>query len=214
MRPRIEQKSGENFVRTKHDTLEPFILDINPDENGQMPEVLFTENESNLKRLYNVDNASEYVKDAFHEYIIHNQKDVVNPSLRGTKVGLHYRLNIKAKSSTTIHLRFHRLFDKEKIPEKLDAKAIDQIFEQRIKEADEFYSTIMHPNLTKDEYNVVRQAYAGLLHTKQFYHYSVEGWLEGDEDTMPSSETRKKNARNKDWKHLYVYNWFFLFIKF
>jgi hypothetical protein len=202
MRPQIRQKQGENFLRTKHDTLEPFLFDINPDENGQMPEVLFTDNETNSKHLFNTDNFSHYVKDAFHEYVIHKQKNVVNPKSGGTKVGLYYRLNIKAKSSTTIRLRLYRLLDGEKIPEKLDFKVIDEIFEKRINEANEFYSIIMQSKLNNDEKNIVRQGYAGLLHTKQFYHYIVEDWLQGDSDIMESSEIRKKNARNKDWSHL------------
>jgi hypothetical protein len=202
MRPKIEQKQGENFLRTKHDTLEPFLFDINPDENNQMPEILFTENETNSKRLFNVNNPSPYVKDAFHEYVINKQQNVVNPKQRGTKVGLYYRLNIKAKSSATIRLRLYRLFDKEKIPDELDFKDIDQIFEKRINEANEFYSIIMNPKLNNDERNIVRQGYAGLLHTKQFYHYIIEDWINGDPDVMEPSETRKRNARNKDWLHL------------
>jgi hypothetical protein len=202
MRPKIEQKQGENFLRTKHDTLEPFLFDINPDENGQMPEVLFTENETNFKRLYNTDGYSPYVKDAFHEYVVNKQKNVVNPKTKGTKVGLYYRFNIKAKSSATIRLRLYRLFDKDKIPDKLDFKSIDQIFEKRINETEEFYSIIINPKLNKDEKNIVRQGYGGLLHTKQFYHYIIQDWIEGDADVQQSSETRKANARNKDWPHL------------
>ncbi|CAF1617821.1 unnamed protein product [Rotaria sp. Silwood1] len=203
MRPKIEQKQGENFLRTKHDTLEPFLFDINPDENGQMPELLFTENETNFKRLYNTDNYSPYVKDAFHEYIINKEKNLVNPKQRGTKVGLYYRFNIKAKSSTRIRLRLYRLLDNEQIFNKLNFNDIDQIFEKRIHETEEFYSLIINPKLNQDERNIVRQGYAGLLHTKQFYHYIIEDWIEGDPDIYQSSEIRQINARNKDWLHLY-----------
>ncbi len=202
MRPKIEQKEGENFLRTKHDVLEPFLFDINPDENGQMPEILFTENETNFKRLFNTDNPTQYVKDAFHEYVINKQKDRVNPKPRGTKVGLYYHFNIKAKSSATIRLRLYRLFDDKKVPSKLDFKDIDEIFEKRINEADEFYATVINSKLNTDERNIVRQAYAGLLHTKQFYHYIIDDWIDGDSDVMSSSVTRKQNARNKDWRHL------------
>ncbi|CAF3823937.1 unnamed protein product [Rotaria sp. Silwood1] len=203
MRPKIEQKQGENFLRTKHDTLEPFLFDINPDENGQMPELLFTENETNFKRLYNTDNYSPYVKDAFHEYIINKEKNLVNPKQRGTKIGLYYRFNIKAKSSTRIRLRLYRLLDNEQIFNKLNFNDIDQIFEKRIHETEEFYSLIINPKLNQDERNIVRQGYAGLLHTKQFYHYIIEDWIEGDPDIYQSSEIRQINARNKDWLHLY-----------
>jgi hypothetical protein len=202
MRPKIVQPEGENFLRTKHDTLEPFLFDINPDENGQMPEVLFTDNETNLKRLYNVENPSPYVKDAFHEYVINKRKEVVNPKKRGTKVGLYYRLNIKGKSSATIRLRLYRQFEKDEIPAKLDFEDIDRIFEKRITEANAFYSLIINPKVNDDERNIVRQGYAGLLHTKQFYHYIIEDWINGDADVLPPSETRKKNARNKGWPHL------------
>ncbi|CAF3103839.1 unnamed protein product [Rotaria sp. Silwood2] len=203
MRPKIVQKQGENFLRTKHDTLEPFLFHIYPDENGQMPEILFTENETNLKRLYNIDNYSPYVKDAFHEYIINKQKNLVNPKQRGTKVGLYYRFNIKSKSSTKIRLRLHHLLDNEQISNKLNFNDIDQIFEKRIYETEQFYSLIINSKLNQDERNIVRQGYAGLLHTKQFYHYIIEDWIEGDPDISHSSEIRKRNVRNKDWLHLY-----------
>ena len=202
MPPRIEKKEGENFLRTKHDTLEPFLFDINPDENDQMPEVLFTENETNFKRLYNVENRTSYVKDAFHEYVINKQKHLVNPKQKGTKVGLYYHFNIKGKSAEIIRLRLYRLLDNGKIPDKLNFKDIDQIFEKRINEAEQFYSNVISSKLNEDERNIVRQGYAGLLHTKQFYHYIVEDWIEGDPTIMQTSEKRRKNARNKDWLHL------------
>ena len=201
-RPKIEQRDGENFLRTKHDVLEPFIFDINADENGEMPEVLFTDNETNFKLLFNQANLSPYVKDAFHDYVIKEKKEAVSPKRRGTKVGLYYRLNVKAQSSATIRLRLYRLSENGQIPAKLEAKAIDQIFQQRISEADQFYSIIINPTVNDDERNIVRQGYAGLLHTKQFYHYIVEEWIHGDDDVLTPSDTRKKNARNKDWPHL------------
>ena len=203
MRPKIEQRNGESFLRTSHDTLEPFAFDAYPDEDGQMPEVLFTDNETNSKRLYNIDNASPYVKDAFHRYVIEQKKELVNPKRKGTKVGFYYRFNVKAQSSVTIRCRLYRLPDKDHpAGDKLSCEEFDHVVEKRIQEANEFYSIIINPNLTGDERNVVRQAYAGLLHTKQFYHYIVEDWLHGDADIMPSTVARQANARNKDWPHL------------
>ena len=202
MRPKIEQRDGEDFLRTKHDTLEPFLFDITPDEDGQMPEVLFTDNETNVERLYKMKNPSPYVKDAFHHYVIDEQKECVNPKRRGTKVGLYYRLNVKAQSSTRLRLRLYRPADEKTVPTKLSFKDIDRIFQQRIDEAELFYSTVINPALTDDERNIVRQGYAGLLHTKQFYHYIVNSWIEGDPDVMTSSDARKEIARNKDWTHL------------
>lgn len=203
MKPKIVQKELENYLRTRHDTLEPFIFDINPDEDGDMPEVLFTENETNFKRLFNAKNFSPYVKDAFHDYIIHKKTDAVNPNRRGTKVGLRYKFNVKAKSSKKIHLRLYRQFTEGQILPRLNSTEIDSIFEKRIDEANRFYSLVLYPSMTQDEANIVRQAYAGLLHTKQFYHYIVEDWLSGDKEISTSSEQRLHNARNKDWEHLY-----------
>ena len=202
MRPKIEQRDGEDFLRTKHDTLEPFLFDITPDEDGQMPEVLFTDNETNVERLYQKKSSSPYFKDAFHYYVIDQEKERVNPKRRGTKVGLYYRLNVKAQSSARLRLRLYRPTDEKTIPAKLSFKDIDQIFKQRIDEAEQFYSKIIDPKLTNDERNIARQGYAGLLHTKQFYHYIVEDWIKGDADIMPSSDNRKANARNKEWTHL------------
>lgn len=202
MRPKIEQRDGEDYLRTKHDTLEPFLFDISPDEDGQMPEVLFTDNETNVERLYQMKNPSPYVKDAFHHYVIDQQKERVNPKRRGTKVGLYYRLNVKAQSSARLRLRLYRPTDEKTVPAKLSFTDIDQIFQRRIDETEQFYSNIIGPKLTNDERNIARQGYAGLLHTKQFYHYIVDDWIKGDADIMPSSDNRKANARNKEWTHL------------
>lgn len=203
IKPRIEQKELENFLRTKHDLLEPFFFDINPDENGDMPEVLFTENETNTERVFNIENKTPYVKDAFHEYIINKNVDAVNPNPRGTKVGLHYRFNVKGQSSTRVHLRLCRQFTEGHLPPRLTSQDIDNIFEKRIDEANRFYSLILDPKMSADEVNIVRQAYAGLLHTKQFYHYIVEDWLSGDKEGLTSSDQRLQIARNKEWEHLY-----------
>jgi len=202
IKPKIEQKELENFLRTKHDVLEPFFFDINPDENDDMPEVLFTENETNMKRVFNIENKTPYVKDAFHEYIINKNANAVNPIRRGTKVGLHYQFNVKGQSSTRVHLRLCRQFTEGQIPPKLTSQDIDNIFEKRIDEANRFYSLILDPKMSADELNIVRQAYAGLLHTKQFYHYIVEDWLTGDKEVLTSSNQRLQIARNKEWGHL------------
>ena len=202
MRPKIEQRDGEDFLRTKHDVLEPFLFDIHPDENGQRPEVLFTDNQTNVKLLYQTENPSPYVKDAFHDYVIHQRKDAVNPKRKGTKVGLYYRLKVPGKASTRLHLRLHRAKDDGSPTSKLDVAGIEKLFQKRIDEADKFYSIVLNPKLNDDERNIVRQGYAGLLYTKQFYHYIVQDWIEGDADIMLSSENRKKSARNKDWSHL------------
>ena len=202
MRPKIEQREGEDFLRTKHDVLEPFLFDIHPDEDGHPPEILFTDNQTNVKRLYQMENPSPYVKDAFHEYIIHQRADAVNPKRKGTKVGLYYRLKVQGNASTRLHLRLHRAKEDGSPASKLDVSKIDQLFQQRIDEANEFYSIVLNPKLNDDERNIVRQAYAGLLYTKQFYHYIVEDWIEGDPDIMRSSENRRNSARNKDWPHL------------
>jgi hypothetical protein len=167
------------------------------------PEPLFTENETNLKRLYNAANQSPYVKDAFHEHIIAGNKDAVNPALRGTKAALHYRLQISAHDEIVLKLRLTKTEHqgKSSTTEKLGAE-YDATFARRIGEADEFYDSVMPEGVDSDTRNVLRQAYAGLLWGKQYYHFDIRQWLAGD-PAMPSPPSERKLGRNYAWPHLY-----------
>ena len=159
-------------------------------------ETLFTENETNARRLYGSENPDLYVKDAFHEYLIHGKKNVVNPVAEGTKVAPHYVLNIPAGKTVSVKLR---LVDGE---QKAPLGDFDKVFEQRKKDADEFYATVIPAKLSDDAQLVMRQAIAGMLWCKQWFHYDVGRWLAGDPTGPPPPEGRK-NGRNRDWTHLY-----------
>ncbi|MBK9441052.1 MAG: glucosidase [Comamonadaceae bacterium] len=163
---------------------------------GDVP-LLFTENETNLARLYGHPNASPYVKDGMGNYLIGGQQDAVNPQQTGTKAAAHYALMVEAGSQQTIRLRLSRT-----APVGADKTFadFDQVFGQRIAEGDEFHAALTPPatRLDQDRTNVMRQALAGMLWTKQYFYYDVDKWLA---EHTNSPEERKK-MRNSDWFHM------------
>ena len=198
LKPRISVEK-EGLLRLEHETLDRFFFQAEPDAQGQKPQLLFTDNETNYARLFGTPNDGGFVKDAFHEYFIHGRTDAVNQQNFGTKAAAHYLMELKPGESQTIRLR---LYSAKGIPSQTDAGSFDAIFAARIGEADEFYDEIGAAKLTKAERDIVRQGYAGLLWTKQFYHYIVADWLEGDPHGPPPPESRK-TGRNSNWTHLY-----------
>ncbi len=161
------------------------------------PELLFTENETNTQRLYGYDNGSRYAKDAFHEYVVHGNREAVNSRATGTKAAGYYRLNIPAGGSVVLRLR---LSDAPNCEGALDN--FDGIFEQRRREAEEFYASVIPAELSDDAKKVMRQSFAGLLWSKQFYHYVINQWLDGD-PAGPTPPGQRKDGRNREWSHLY-----------
>lgn len=161
------------------------------------PELLFTENETNTQRLFGIDNSAAYVKDGINDYIVSGRQDAVNPNKIGTKVAANYRLNIDAYTTKTIQLR---LSDSPNLLQPFGT-SFDTIFQTRKREADEFYQRIAPCLLSEDRRNVQRQAFAGMLWSKQYYHYVVEEWLKGDRATPPPPLERK-SGRNSEWFHL------------
>jgi mannosylglycerate hydrolase MGH1-like protein/glycosyl hydrolase family 63 len=189
------------------------------------PELLFTENETNNARLFGGRNRTLYVKDAFHEYVIHGNKDAVNPHHTGTKMAAHFVLHLEAGESKIVKLRLTDMDPLgalspdsvrpgtitspahaergESVPATDDfAAGFDQMFGIRIKEADDFYASRIRKELADDTKNVMRQALAGMLWSKQFYHFDVRTWLEGDPAGPPPPKQRW-NGRNKEWTNLY-----------
>lgn len=156
---------------------------------------LFTENETNTARLYGIPNASLYVKDGFHHYLVYEEKRAVNPAAMGTKAAALYRLDIGAEQTKVLRLR---LSDTVQVTPLAD---FDAIFEQRIAEADEFYASIQNPSLGDTERRIQRQAFAGMLWSKQLYYYDVEQWLNGD-PASPAPPSQRRYGRNRDWAHL------------
>ncbi len=166
---------------------------------GGLP--LFTENETNFERLFKVRSNSPFVKDAFHRYLINGEKDAVNPALQGTKAAIYYKLTVPAAAKRTVNLRLQRSI--HALPgEQMMGQEFQEIFAARKQEADEFYATVIPEAADSDTQNIMRQALAGVLWGKQYYHYVVRDWLSGD-PTMPKPPESRKSGRNIAWGHIY-----------
>ena len=161
------------------------------------PELLFTDNETNFERLFRVPNPGPYVKDAINDYVIAGKKNAVSPGKIGTKATARYQLRIGAGKAVTVRLRLSLTnFDSDAFGD-----VFDDLFQKRCREADEFYDAIAPKNLTADERLVQRQAFAGLLWSKQFYNYNVRRWLRGD-PLGPEPPHERLRGRNSGWAHL------------
>jgi Glycosyl hydrolase family 63 C-terminal domain len=192
--------------------------------DGQ-PELLFTENETNNAKLFGGRNRSPFVKDAFHEYVIRGNRAAVNPQQMGTKMAAYYPMQLGPGESATLKLRITDLEPLAGLDPLLGAVGIitspghadrsegvpgtndflagfDAVFAKRQKETEEFYGARIPKELSADARTVMTQALGGMLWSKQFYHYDVRTWLEGDPAGPPPPASRW-NGRNKDWTHLY-----------
>ncbi len=194
-------------VRTDHETLGKFewVLGNEP-ETDTVPKLLFTENHTNHERIFGEENRSQFHKDAFHRWLIEGEEDAVNPKQFGTKAAALYTLDLAPGESQTVRMRLH---NGEGRGEDVDAghevadDAIDAVFTARMAEAEEFYNVIIPDTVDDEKQLVSRQAYAGLLWTKQFYHYIVDAWLDGDPDMRTPPESRNE-GRNHDWSHMFA----------
>ena len=162
-------------------------------------EFLFCDNETNFERLYDSPNLTNYTKDGINDYIINKRKDAVNPNKIGTKAAIKYDDVIPANDKKVYRMRFSNQTPSEPF------KDFDTLFEKRIIEADEFYATLQKGIEEESLKSVQRQAYAGMLWTKQWYYYNVFEWIKGD-PSMPKPDANRKNGRNNTWKHLYTSN--------
>ncbi len=167
---------------------------------GDAPESLFTENETNFARLFppHGQNTTHYVKDAFHNYLINKRVDAVNADKLGTKAALCYHLKFTAGETKTLRLRLN---GHETMTDALGS-SFDAVLKERKEEADAFYATQLDSSLSADVHNVQRQAFAGLLWSKQFFNYAVEKWLDGDPG-LPPPPSQRFSGRNHEWRHLY-----------
>ena len=197
-RPRL-WRAGDLRIAGEHAMLGRIILDADIASSGDVPRFLFTENETNTSRLYGVANGKPYVKDAFHEYVVDGNAGAINPADTGTKAAAHYRLVVPARTAITVRLR---LTIGVMMPRESFGVAFDEVFTQRIAEADEFYASTIPNAASDEEQRIARQAYAGLLWSKQFYHYAIDEWLEGD-PAHPAPPPSRRHGRNAEWKHLY-----------
>jgi hypothetical protein len=197
IRPRFH-RVDEAEVRIDHVSLGKFLFAVDPGSGGT-PKFLFTENETNSERIFGAPNPAPYAKDGFHEYLINGRQDAVNLRGQGTKVAAHWKMDLAAGEERVFKMR---IFGEDERPESNFGVEFDRMFEERIAETDDFYAHRIPNGLGKEERRVYRQACAGLLWSKQFYHYSVQDWLKGDPEMPPPPEARKF-GRNSDWTHVF-----------
>jgi hypothetical protein len=162
------------------------------------PTLLFTDNETNTRRLFGDDGGARYTKDAFHRFVVDGESEAVNPAARGTKAAARYTLQLEPGGRATLQLRLN--ISAPTAP--LFGGGFANVFETRQREADEFYQTVLPDTLSRDARNVARQALAGLLWSKQYYHYEVRQWVDGD-SRQPSPPESRRWGRNREWTHLY-----------
>ena len=200
VKPRLTLGS-DGAIHADHASLGSYRLDFCEAAPGVAPPVLFTENETNTRRHYGTEPPSPYVKNAFHEYVVHGNRGAVNAEHRGTKAAPLYVVTVPAHGEIVLKLRLRE----EAVPiDDGDAlgSGFDGVFAERIREANAFYDVLLPKAATADERRIMRQAYAGLLWSKQFYHCIVKDWLLGDPGQPPPPAERRR-GRNADWKHLY-----------
>jgi hypothetical protein len=164
-------------------------------------EMLFTENETNFQRVFGFSNKTPYVKDSFHDYIVHGVREAVNPAQKGTKCAAHYHAKIAPGASATIRLRLTNCEPVAGTANPFD-DSFEKTFALRLDEADQFYARRFPQERSADAHAVMRQALAGMLWSKQCYHYDVRTWIDGDPGQPPPPPERKL-GRNHDWAHLY-----------
>ena len=189
----IDAPAGATAVAAAHPLLGAYNLSC----EGDVP-LLFTENQTNHARLFGSQNESPFVKDGIHEYVVNGRQDAVNPANEGTKVAAHYHVTIGAGQSSVIRLRLASSFLNQK--GQAFGKSFDKLFADRLREADEFYKSITPPSVSEDAANVMRQALAGMLWSKQFFFFDGDNWL--DEHRSNPLHKGFRQSRNSEWFHM------------
>jgi len=190
----VKAPKGANAVAAAHPLLGDYILSC----EGDVP-LLFTENETNHERLFpGQKNESPFVKDGINDCVVDGRQEAVNPEKQGTKVAAHYRAAIGAGQTKVIRLRLSNSSPERK--GKPFEKQFDEIFADRLREADEFYRSVTPPSVSEDAANVMRQAIAGMLWSKQFFFFDGDNWL--DEHNSNPLHTGFRYARNSEWFHM------------
>jgi hypothetical protein len=210
LQERTRGSSKIDIIEATHQELGTYRLFVEDAER-----LLFTENESNGERLWGVPNPSPFVKDSINDAVVQNKPDLANPNQVGTKAAAHYRFEIPPNESCSIRLRLVKI-DSPSLtasPVRTSGAAgnqkrpnafadFDTTFQTRREEADEFYHELAPSALTDEHRAIQRQALAGLIWNKQFYHYIIEQWLEGD-PAQPKPPNERLDGRNNEWRHLY-----------
>ena len=198
-KPSIQWDARRNCCVTRHESLEPFVFHAGTRAPGRKPRWLFTENETNLERLYGSPNLSPYTKDSFHRYLIEKQNHAIRRKRVGTKAAAYYKFRLPRGGKTTVCFR---LSSESESPETPFGDNFDTLFELRRAEYLQYQRLHRPETLTEEERNILTQAQAGLLWNKQFYHFVVKDWLDGDPEQPPVAESRR-HGRNSDWEHLF-----------
>lgn len=206
-KPWIRQVGGTT-AQSKHHKLGERYFQCSPSpgtgSSGQdvQPKLMFTDNDTNYKALYGQPNKTPYVKDAFHRYIVDDEQDAVNPKNIGTKAAAWYAFDedegVPPGECAVVRFRLSKRYEGF-----LDEELFDDIMEMRRQEADEFYYRISPLPMADDLRNIQRQAFAGMLWCKQYYHFIWEHWANGDPG-MPPPPPGRKTIRNQHWKHMYL----------
>ena len=193
-------------IRPQMREAEPGVIAISHPDLGahrfyceNQPDLLFCDNDTNVRRLYDVAGEPGYFKDGINDFVVHGNEAAVNPYKEGTKAAAHSALVIAGGGSTTLRLR---LTSKSLVQ---PFHGFDNVFRSRIAEADEFYAGIQVHMEDADEKRVQRQALAGMLWSKQLYHYDVSRWLEGDPG-QPAPPPGRRDGRNSEWEHLHNFD--------
>ena len=186
------------LLSATHHVMGEYQLAFDLGEDRKLPEVLFTNNETNTERLYNKISPHRFTKDAFDDLVVHGIQEAVNPELKGTKAGVLYDQVIPAGGEMVFRLR---LATKDSWQGTPFDDSFNDIFAKRIMEADDFYEEVLHSSLTMPEKKVARQAYAGLLWSKQFYNLVQTEWQRGDPTMPPPPDGH--DARNADWRNVF-----------
>jgi hypothetical protein len=183
---------GSGVIVASHERLGEYFLHC---EGAS--ELLFTENESNQKRLSGAVNPTPFVKDGFHEYVIAGIKEAVNPEKKGTKSAALYEVKVPAGGEAVVKLRLSR--SREMVA--AFGAGFDRVFAERIKEADEFYKAVCPPSCESGDQTIIRQALAGMLWSKQFYYFDLDLWLR-EHGYSPTGPGRRQTMRNAPWFHM------------
>jgi hypothetical protein len=195
-RPRLHlDPAGDDrvLVHAEHASLGSMVLAAEG-----APEPLFTRNETNFERVFGSPSPSLWVKDAIDRWVVQGEESAVDPAQEGTKAALHYSKTLAPGETWTTRLRLSRPAPARPVP----GADFDEVFEQRVREADDFYGALHPAGSTEDARSAQRQAFAGMLWSKQFYNYVVDEWLAGD-PSQPQPPPERRHGRNSDWTSLY-----------
>ncbi|MCW1922719.1 glucosidase [Luteolibacter arcticus] len=197
-KPSLELKDG--CIHVSHESLGDYYFHADSPDVESDTSWLFTENETDYNSVYGFGSPAGQVKDAFHKLLIHGDRNAVAPFPAGTKAAAHFVFNVPPGKSITIRCRLHTVKNDNGLG---GLDQFDETFAARVAECDEFYERVIPKDLSPEEYLICRQGYAGLLWTKQFYHYVIEDWLKGDSDG-PAAPASRLDGRNHDWYHFFA----------